>query len=209
MKNDSFSWKQVKTWHCSPYKGLRKPQIPTEIRTCWWCPDSPYCLALWRCIGCYGVWLRFHAPLQGSHSKHQTTLLITLYIFCCCKLFRIFLYFYFRYFVFYWFLILKRKQYAASSINCYVCNATDSSSPFQCGEWFERYDRPDIKPQDCSNVYGAKYCVKHIGRFEGKQFWGGKIMVDGTGFFFCATNGNWWLMGITGHVGANILKHHR
>lgn len=55
----------------------------------------------------------------------------------------------------------------ATSISCYVCNATDSSSPFQCGEWFERYDTPDIVPQDCSNVYGAKYCVKHIGRFEG------------------------------------------
>lgn len=58
----------------------------------------------------------------------------------------------------------------ATSISCYVCNATDSNSPFQCGEWFERYDTPDIQPQDCSNVYGAKYCVKHIGRFEGK--WG-------------------------------------
>ncbi|XP_031631111.1 U-scoloptoxin(05)-Cw1a [Contarinia nasturtii] len=54
----------------------------------------------------------------------------------------------------------------ATSISCYVCNATDSSSPFQCGEWFERYDTPDIVPQDCSNVYGAKYCIKHIGRFE-------------------------------------------
>lgn len=56
----------------------------------------------------------------------------------------------------------------ATSISCYVCNATDSNSPFQCGEWFERYDLPDIQPQDCSNVYGAKYCIKHIGRFEGK-----------------------------------------
>lgn len=55
----------------------------------------------------------------------------------------------------------------AVAINCYVCNATDSSTPFQCSEWFERFDRPDIKPQDCSNVYGAKYCIKHIGRFEG------------------------------------------
>lgn len=55
----------------------------------------------------------------------------------------------------------------ATSISCYVCNATDSNSPFQCGEWFERYDLPDIQPQDCSNVYGAKYCIKHIGRFEG------------------------------------------
>lgn len=55
----------------------------------------------------------------------------------------------------------------ALAIECYVCNATDSSTPFQCSEWFERFDTPDIKPQDCSNVYGAKYCIKHIGRFEG------------------------------------------
>jgi len=55
----------------------------------------------------------------------------------------------------------------ASAINCYVCNATDSATPFQCGEWFERFDTPDIEPQDCSGVHGAKYCIKHIGRFEG------------------------------------------
>uniref|UniRef100_A0A023EGK6 Putative secreted protein n=1 Tax=Aedes albopictus TaxID=7160 RepID=A0A023EGK6_AEDAL len=55
----------------------------------------------------------------------------------------------------------------ALAIECYVCNATDSSTPFQCSEWFDRFDTPDIKPQDCSNVYGAKYCIKHIGRFEG------------------------------------------
>lgn len=54
---------------------------------------------------------------------------------------------------------------SALSIKCYVCNAT--SSPFQCGELFERYDEPDIEPVDCSSVHGAEYCVKHIGRFEG------------------------------------------
>lgn len=48
-----------------------------------------------------------------------------------------------------------------------MCNATDSATPFQCGEWFERFDTPDIEPQDCSGVHGAKYCIKHIGRFEG------------------------------------------
>lgn len=54
------------------------------------------------------------------------------------------------------------------SISCYVCNTTSSlSSPFQCSEWFDRYDTPDIQAQDCSNVHGAKYCIKHIGRFEG------------------------------------------
>lgn len=56
---------------------------------------------------------------------------------------------------------------AAVAIDCYVCNATDSASPFQCGEWFERFDMPDIKPQSCAGVHGAKYCIKHIGRFEG------------------------------------------
>lgn len=51
-----------------------------------------------------------------------------------------------------------------------MCNATDSATPFQCGEWFERFDTPDIEPQDCSGVHGAKYCIKHIGRFEGIYF---------------------------------------
>jgi len=55
----------------------------------------------------------------------------------------------------------------ATAIKCYVCNATDTSSPFQCGEWFDRYDKPDIQAVDCSAVHGAKYCIKHIGRFEG------------------------------------------
>jgi len=54
-----------------------------------------------------------------------------------------------------------------TAIKCYVCNSTDTSQPFQCSEWFERYDRPDIQPVDCFAVHGAKYCIKHIGRFEG------------------------------------------
>lgn len=28
----------------------------------------------------------------------------------------------------------------------------------------------DISPTDCSDVWGAKYCVKHVGRFEGKNY---------------------------------------
>ncbi|XP_053677076.1 U-scoloptoxin(05)-Sm1a [Anopheles nili] len=55
---------------------------------------------------------------------------------------------------------------SATAISCYVCNTTDSTNPFQCSEWFERFDEPDLKPVDCSNVYGAKFCIKHIGRFE-------------------------------------------
>lgn len=87
-------------------------------------------------------------------------------------------YFWFNLALFFVLQILKFPNMPATSISCYVCNATDSSSPFQCGEWFERYDTPDIVPQDCSNVYGAKYCVKHIGRFEGKCAWLNRIRTD-------------------------------
>lgn len=55
----------------------------------------------------------------------------------------------------------------ALAINCYVCDASDTKTPFQCGEWFERFDDPDIQPQNCSNVHDAKFCIKHIGRYEG------------------------------------------
>lgn len=54
-----------------------------------------------------------------------------------------------------------------AAINCYVCDATDPNSLFQCSEWFERYDEPTIEPQNCSNVHDAQFCIKHIGRFEG------------------------------------------
>lgn len=57
----------------------------------------------------------------------------------------------------------------ATAISCYVCNSTDTSQPFECSEWFERYDTPDIQPVDCAAVHGAKYCIKHIGRFEGSR----------------------------------------
>jgi hypothetical protein len=57
----------------------------------------------------------------------------------------------------------------ATAIRCYHCNSSDTSTPFQCGEWFDRYDQPDLQLNDCSNVHGAKYCIKHIGRFEGLE----------------------------------------
>lgn len=60
-------------------------------------------------------------------------------------------------------------MHIVTAISCYVCNSTDTSQPFECSEWFERYDTPDIKPVDCSAVHGAKYCIKHIGRFEGSK----------------------------------------
>lgn len=53
------------------------------------------------------------------------------------------------------------------AIECYVCDASDTKNPFQCGEWFDRFDQPDIEPQNCSSVHGASFCVKHVGRFEG------------------------------------------
>lgn len=56
---------------------------------------------------------------------------------------------------------------ALGDINCYVCDATDANALFQCGEWFDRYDTPQIQAQNCSSVHGARYCIKHIGRFEG------------------------------------------
>uniref|UniRef100_A0A8D8PTZ6 Protein sleepless n=1 Tax=Cacopsylla melanoneura TaxID=428564 RepID=A0A8D8PTZ6_9HEMI len=53
----------------------------------------------------------------------------------------------------------------ASSIDCYQCVSTDLDHPFQCNEYLS--DDIDIAPQSCANVYGASYCVKHTGRFEG------------------------------------------
>lgn len=51
------------------------------------------------------------------------------------------------------------------AIECYQCTGTDSSNPFQCNEWLS--SDTDLQPQSCDDVYGAKYCVKHVGRFEG------------------------------------------
>lgn len=42
----------------------------------------------------------------------------------------------------------------------------DMTKIFQL-EYFERYDTPDLSLNDCSNVHGSQYCIKHIGRFEG------------------------------------------
>jgi len=51
------------------------------------------------------------------------------------------------------------------AIDCYQCSGTDNKSPFQCNEFLD--SDIDIRPEACDNVYGAKYCVKHTGRFEG------------------------------------------
>ncbi|XP_037818820.1 U-scoloptoxin(05)-Cw1a [Lucilia sericata] len=64
-------------------------------------------------------------------------------------------------------VLLSAALSSVMAINCYVCDASDTNNPFQCGEWFERFDDPDLQPQNCSNVHDAKFCIKHVGRFEG------------------------------------------
>ncbi|XP_031845435.1 glycosylphosphatidylinositol anchored membrane protein boudin isoform X1 [Nomia melanderi] len=51
------------------------------------------------------------------------------------------------------------------SLRCYQCNSTNNTHPFQCNEFLS--DDIDIKPEPCDSVFGAQYCVKHTGRFEG------------------------------------------
>ncbi|XP_074104661.1 glycosylphosphatidylinositol anchored membrane protein boudin isoform X2 [Cotesia typhae] len=53
----------------------------------------------------------------------------------------------------------------ANGISCYQCTSTNSSSPFQCSENLS--SDTDLKATPCSDVYGAKFCLKHVGRFEG------------------------------------------
>ncbi|XP_074042123.1 glycosylphosphatidylinositol anchored membrane protein boudin isoform X1 [Leptinotarsa decemlineata] len=54
---------------------------------------------------------------------------------------------------------------SSTALNCYQCSGSDSNNPFQCNEWLT--SDIDITPQPCDNVYGAQYCIKHVGRFEG------------------------------------------
>ncbi|XP_017779010.1 PREDICTED: uncharacterized protein LOC108564463 [Nicrophorus vespilloides] len=49
-------------------------------------------------------------------------------------------------------------------IKCYRCTGTDDDDPFQCNEWLD--SDIDIVPKGCDDVYDAKYCIKHTGRFE-------------------------------------------
>ncbi|KAH0945709.1 hypothetical protein HN011_004844, partial [Eciton burchellii] len=50
------------------------------------------------------------------------------------------------------------------SIRCYQCNSTSNEYPFQCNEFL--MGDVDLQPESCDYVYGAQYCVKHVGRFE-------------------------------------------
>lgn len=51
------------------------------------------------------------------------------------------------------------------SLRCYQCSGTNNTHPFQCNEFLS--SDVDIEPQSCDAVFGAQYCVKHTGRFEG------------------------------------------
>lgn len=64
------------------------------------------------------------------------------------------------------FLIICGTLFTLSAaIDCYQCSGSDPERPFQCNEWLT--DDVDLKPESCDSVYDAKYCIKHIGRFEG------------------------------------------
>lgn len=54
---------------------------------------------------------------------------------------------------------------SANGLRCYQCTSTNNSHPFQCNEFLS--SDVDIEPQPCDAVFGAQYCVKHTGRFEG------------------------------------------
>ncbi|XP_043683048.1 U-scoloptoxin(05)-Sm1a isoform X2 [Vespula pensylvanica] len=51
------------------------------------------------------------------------------------------------------------------SIRCYQCTSTNNTHPFQCNEFLT--NDIDIEPESCDAIFGAQYCVKHVGRFEG------------------------------------------
>ncbi|XP_043526917.1 uncharacterized protein LOC122537637 isoform X1 [Frieseomelitta varia] len=51
------------------------------------------------------------------------------------------------------------------SLKCYQCISTNNTDPFQCNEFLS--SDVNITPQPCDAVFGAQYCVKHTGRFEG------------------------------------------
>ncbi|XP_043683047.1 omega-scoloptoxin(05)-Ssm1a isoform X1 [Vespula pensylvanica] len=50
------------------------------------------------------------------------------------------------------------------SIRCYQCTSTNNTHPFQCNEFLT--NDIDIEPESCDAIFGAQYCVKHVGRFE-------------------------------------------
>lgn len=75
--------------------------------------------------------------------------------------------------------------YIATSIHCYQCYGTNSSAKylFQCNEWLDSDTL--LEPESCDTVYGAKYCVKQVGRYEGKMYL--DRMTPVFGFWFLTT----------------------
>lgn len=71
----------------------------------------------------------------------------------------------FKFFIFIYFNFVSFS--VAVALNCYQCSGTDTKAPFQCNEALS--SDIDIEPVSCDNVFGAKYCVKHTGRFEGNS----------------------------------------
>lgn len=51
------------------------------------------------------------------------------------------------------------------SIDCYQCSGTDSRQPFECNEFLD--STSNLEAANCTSIYGAKYCIKHVGRYEG------------------------------------------
>jgi hypothetical protein len=45
--------------------------------------------------------------------------------------------------------------------------STSHKDPFQCNEYLG--SDVDLVPQSCDAVFGAQYCIKHTGRFEGLE----------------------------------------
>lgn len=63
-------------------------------------------------------------------------------------------------------LLLVLLQYVSSvrTFQCYVC---DSKNDIECTEKLP--DNSRLTPKDCSNITGAKYCIKTTNLFAGKQ----------------------------------------
>lgn len=55
----------------------------------------------------------------------------------------------------------------AHSISCYQCSGTDSNEPFECNEFLD--SNSQVVPTDCEGIHDAKFCIKHVGRFEGTE----------------------------------------
>ncbi|KAM3967412.1 glycosylphosphatidylinositol anchored membrane protein boudin [Aphomia sociella] len=51
-------------------------------------------------------------------------------------------------------------------ISCYQCSGTDSANPFECNEFLD--SDIDLETTDCTTIHNAQYCIKHVGRNEGK-----------------------------------------